>query len=380
MTNRAYSMKNELHELFQLAAKFFIKRYKKEGGAQSILADELGITQSYLSSVINGSRSASLELYSQIAEKLYGPLDKFLAVGRRIKEGREPLAEKEKAPEDPVEKLIARLTYYVVDHQRIEKELSELKRFYETIVENQPTGILVMNKDHSIVYANNHMKTMSGISVELILGTSPYNAEEKIPGLDISTFRDKYHEAFEQHKLLHYKNSKTKMPDGKTIFISGSFVPLVKNGLFDGMICTIYDSTSSHILRKLLINTLDFCSHDYGISVVQQTSPGEQPKVYFKNKRFSEIFGLKDLHPSKVPFNETIKLIASRIKKSKQWLDFVENTILTNTVDMRITITLKNNKKYDWVSSPLIDEVGNQWGHIVMVKELKRESKEKKNK
>ena len=145
--------------------------------------------------LINGSRSASLELYSQIAEKLYGPLDKFLAVGRRIKEGREPLAEKEKAPEDPIERLIARLTYYVVDHQRIEKELSELKRFYETIVENQQTGILVMNRDHSIVYANNRMKTMSGISIELILGTSPYNAEEKIPGLNISTFRDKYHEA-----------------------------------------------------------------------------------------------------------------------------------------------------------------------------------------
>jgi hypothetical protein len=146
------------------------------------------------------------------------------------------------------------------------------------------------------------------------------------------------------------------------------------------MICTIYDSTSSHILRKLLINTLDFCSHDFGISVVQQKSPGEQPKVYLKNKRFSKIFGLKDLDPLKVPFKETIKLIASRIKKSKQWLDFVENAILTNTVDMRITITLKNNKKYDWVSNPLIDEVGNQWGHIIMVKEIKRESKEKKNK
>ena len=100
-------------------------------------------------------------------------------------------------------------------------------------------------------------------------------------------------------------------------------------------------------------------------------------KVYFKNKRFSEIFGLEDLDSSKIPFEETIKLIASRIKNSKQWLDFVENAIRTNTVDMRITITLKNNKKYDWVSNPLIDEVGNQWGHIVMVKEIKRKSKEK---
>ncbi|MBW2471756.1 MAG: hypothetical protein JRE18_06730 [Deltaproteobacteria bacterium] len=81
-----------------------------------------------------------------------------------------------------------------------------------------------------------------------------------------------------------------------------------------------------------------------------------------KNKRFNEIFDLGDLDPSKVTFEETIKLIASRIKNSKQWLDFVENAIRTNTVDMRITITLKNNKKCDWVSNPLIDELATIGG------------------
>jgi hypothetical protein len=81
-----------------------------------------------------------------------------------------------------------------------------------------------------------------------------------------------------------------------------------------------------------------------------------------KNKRFNEIFDLGDLDPSKVTFEETIKLIASRIKNSKQWLDFVENAIRTNTVDMRITITLKNNKKSDWVSNPLIDELATIGG------------------
>jgi len=368
-------MKNELLEIFQLAAKFFIKRYKKEGGVQSTLAEELGITQSYLSSVVNGSRSASLELYSQIAEKLYGPLDMFLAVGRRINEGQDPLVEKKEPPEDPVENLIARLTYYVVDHKRIANELAKLKQFYETIVENQPTGILVMDKDHSVIYANKRMKIMAGIQSDLIMGTSPYNAEDNIPGLDISSFREKYHVAFEQRQTLIYKNIKTKMPNGNILFISGSLVPQIKDDEFDGMICTIYDSTTSYILRKLLINTLDFCAQSKGIGVVQQISSGDEPKVYFKNKQFSEIFGIEDIEPSKVSFVDTVKLMASRMKNSKKWLEHVKKAVTTDAVDLKITITLKNNKKYKWTSYPLIDEDANQWGRIVIVEEIKQKSK-----
>ena len=236
-------MKNELHELFQLAAKFFIKRYKKEGGAQSILADELGITQSYLSSVVNRSRSASLELYSLIAEKLYGPLDKFLAVGRRIKEGRDPLVEKEKTPEEPVESLIARLTYYVVDHQRIENEISELKQFYEMIVENQTAGIVVTDKDHKIIFLNNYLKSsLPIVSGKELMGKTPYDVKKNIPGLDIGTLRDKYHEASEKQQELHFNNIRVQSPNGEIIFFSGSFIPIMQNGLFNGMICTIFDS------------------------------------------------------------------------------------------------------------------------------------------
>ena len=143
------------------------------------------------------------------------------------------------------------------------------------------------------------------------------------------------------------------------------------------MICSIYDSTTSHILRKLLINTMDFCSHDNGIGVVQMTDPGAQPKVYFKNKQFSKIFGLDDIDPSITPFQDTVKLMASRMKNSKKWLDFVQKTITTTSADLKTTISLKNNKKYDWTSNPLIDVDGNQWGRIVIVKEIKQKTKKK---
>jgi PAS domain S-box-containing protein len=370
-------MKNELHQLFQLAAKYFIKEYKKKGGVQSKLAEELGITQSYLSSVVNGSRSASLELYSQIAEKLYGPLDKFLAAGRRIKEGDDPLEEKQAPPEDPVENLIARLTYYVVDHQRIENELSELKHFYETIVENQPTGIIVTNNKHKIIYLNNFFKSLLSISVEELMGESPYDLEENISGLNIGDLKHKYHLAFEKQKNIHYKNERVERPNGEITFFSGAFIPILQNGLFNGMLCTIYDTSSSYILKKLLTNTLDFTAQDIGIGVAQQTSPGQVPQVYFINKKFRHIFNIQDIDTSKVSFPDINKIMSIQVKNSTAWLKKVKEDIKKNLKNGRIIITMKNNKKYEWLSNPLIDDSGYQWGRIVKVKEIK--NKQKKN-
>jgi len=370
-------MKKELLELFQLAAKYFITQYKREGGAQNILADELGITQSYLSSVVNGSRSASLELYSQIAEKLYGPLDKFLAAGRRIKEGRNPLEATEKLPEDPVENLIARLTYYIVDHQRIENELSELKKFYETIVENQPTGIIVTNNEHKIIFLNNYFKSLLSISVEELIGQSPYDVEKNISGLDIGALKDKYQEAFERQKALRYKNIRVQRPNGEITFFSGSFIPMKHNGLFSGMLCTIYDTSSSYVLKKLLLSTLNFTAHDIGIGVAQLTSPGQIPKVYFINKKFRQIFKVKDVEASKVTFPEINKIMSAQVKNSQQWLKKVDGGIQKKLINGPIIITMKNNKKYEWHSNPLIDESGYQWGCIFLVEEVKQKSEKR---
>jgi hypothetical protein len=36
---------------------------------------------------------------------------------------------------------------------------------------------------------------------------------------------------------------------------------------------------------------------------------------------------------------------------------------------------MKNNKKYNWVSNPLVDEDGNQWGRIAIVEEIKKPKK-----
>jgi len=155
-------MHDEMHELFQLAAKFFYKRYKQAGGSQGELAIRLGITNSYLSSVISGARKASLELQSQIADTLFGPYDKFLQVGRRIKEGHEPLAENGHKQFDPVEKLLAQLTHYVMDHQRIELALKQSEEKYRDISLTSGDMIFELDRNFRFTYLSGRVAEVTG--------------------------------------------------------------------------------------------------------------------------------------------------------------------------------------------------------------------------
>jgi len=163
-------MQDELQELFLLATRFFYKKYKQSGGSQGKLAEKLGITNSYLSSVFSGARKASLELQNQIAKSLFGPYDKYLAIGRKIKEGLDPLEEKKEKPFDSVEKLLAQLTHYVMDHQRIEKELKISQEKYRDISLTSGDMIFEMDQNFTFVYVSGSVQEVVGRSPEEIVG------------------------------------------------------------------------------------------------------------------------------------------------------------------------------------------------------------------
>jgi transcriptional regulator with XRE-family HTH domain len=118
-------MSENLHELFQTAAKFFFQKYKENGGNLGKLAQQIGTSHTYISAVINGSRTASLEMQNEIAKSLYGPYDKFIAAGRRIISGHKPDIINTDAPRDDIETLIAHLTHYVMRQKEIEKQLTD---------------------------------------------------------------------------------------------------------------------------------------------------------------------------------------------------------------------------------------------------------------
>jgi len=232
-------VKIEMQELFQLAAKYYYKKYKKKGGSQKKFAKDLGVSQSYLSSVINGSRSASLDLLNKIAITLYGPFDKFLSVGRRIKEGLEPSEEEKHMPEDAVETLIAKLTFYVMDNKKMSDDLMQKKNFFEQVVEHLPSGVFVTDRNDMIFFANQFMSVLEGTPVEHIIGINVLSVKSSFSAADAKNFIVHYSKAKKTLKPIFFKNIPVAIAGKKLVRQTGWIIPRLKDGNYDGMICTV---------------------------------------------------------------------------------------------------------------------------------------------
>lgn len=358
-------MPNETSELFALAAQYFLKKYKEKGGSQAILAKELGVTNAYISSVVNGSRVASFDLYTQIARKLFGPLDKFLTVGRRIKDDLPPLPE-ENNQKDEGEHLITRLAYYILDHQRIAKEIKELKQFYESIVENLQSSVLVMDNENEVVYANNKIMNICGIPPSEIVGKSPLTFKESIPGLKLDEFVRKYNEAFEQLKPLYYNNIRIKTLVGVSHYISGWMIPLFKDDRYNGMICTLRDTSDGFAVSNLLIESIDHIQD--AVVILQQINPGERPIAFFANKKFRKIFNLDNNDPFSNPFQKLVCTIKENIVNKEEWEEFIAAAIRDNKSSTQFTFALLNGDKYLAEGKPIHDRFSVQIGRMAILK------------
>ena len=163
-------MSNNIHKLFQLAAKFFYHRYRDEGGTLEGLAEQIEITPTYLSAVINGSRICSLDLQNRIAKTFYGPYDKFVAVGRRIADGQDPLAEDPHAKMDPVEKIIAQLTHLVIDHKRMAEKLKTSESKFRDISLTSGDLIFELDENFRIIFVSGKVKNIVGLSEYELIG------------------------------------------------------------------------------------------------------------------------------------------------------------------------------------------------------------------
>ena len=371
-------MKEEILELFRLASKFFFKKFKETGGSQAQLAREFGVTQSYLSSVMNGSRSASFELYNQIAEKLYGPLDKFITVGRRISEGKDPLKEEKGDEEGSVEELIAKLTYYVMDYKRLQKELSRQKKFYETIIENLQSGVVVMDKDNRVVYANRFLEKMTGMPADKFIGSTPFASEDKEFSSGLTSIAMEYRKAANLLTPVFYERIPTTLPSGKIIYHSGWIIPLFKDKQFDGMICTLRDSTLAQNLSDLLTQSVDQCP--YGIGIVQQEASGDVPTAYFVNRHFLEIFSLTELNPKPetIPFLELHQILKKTIKNGEEWDKLERKAFEEGLPEVNCLLKLKNGKEYEWRSTPLVNENNRHLGRFATVNEVEAKASHEK--
>lgn len=361
-------MGSDLQDIFRLAAKHFYKQYKKKGGTQADLAEKLGITQSYVSAVINGSRTSSLELQSQLASLLYGPFEEFLVIGRRIQKGLEPEPVEEPKPEDNVEGLLARLTHYVMDYQRVVKELANTKSFYEDIVQNLQSGVIVTDSNDTIFFANKFMFEIAGIPQERLLGKNVLSMQDTFPIFESSEFLEYYKEAKNSINPLFYENIRAATMSGRKAFLSGWMIPNANKEKFSGMTCTIRDMTQFQELTMLLSITLDNSPHAIGIS---KNKIGQRVygSTYFTNLKMRKLFGQEDTDHLTINLKASLDKCEKFIRNKKEWRKFLEKHSAGGTKGS-LVIRHTNGKKYKWTSENLLDSDGKPWGRMATVKEV----------
>ena len=245
-------MATDLQEIFVLALNYFYKKYKAKGGTQNKLARKLGITQSYVSAVLNGSKTASIELQEQLAGILYGPYEEFLAIGRRLKNGLDPEFIINVGQDEGVESLINRLSHYVMDHQRIEKQLVEMKDFYEAIVEKLQSGVLVTDVNDEIYYINSWLVDKYGVSRKALVGTYVPEMDKVFPKGRFVEILHYYIMAKENLEPQEFHNVAVISPAGQEAYRSGWCIPVIDHRQYRGMIVTVGDMTEQTLLKQKL--------------------------------------------------------------------------------------------------------------------------------
>jgi PAS domain S-box-containing protein len=133
------------------------------------------------------------------------------------------------------------IVHDVTERKQAEKEIEYLKTFYQHILERVEDGIWVSDSEDVLIYFNPGMEKISGIMADEALGM---NVTKDFAKDTIQQFNSFYFKAKDTLQPQQYEAEVVTPVDRLTIQ-SGWLVPRVKDGNYDGMICTIQDVTEN---------------------------------------------------------------------------------------------------------------------------------------
>lgn len=130
----------------------------------------------------------------------------------------------------------------------------QLDNLYKNILEVILNGVWVSDKNNKIIYANPYMESIAGIPKEKLIGK---NVLEDFSEETLRYFKPLYEKASKDKKAKFYDALPVITPSGRMTYQSGWLIPKIEKNKFNGMICTIQDTTEIvQQKRKLLeLNT-----------------------------------------------------------------------------------------------------------------------------
>jgi len=348
-------MAGDLEEIFQLALEYFYEKYKEKGGTQTKLARRLGVSQSYVSAVLTGIKKASIILQERLANILYGPYEEFLAVGRRLQNGLDPEFIIKGGEVDEVELLINKLSRYIRDYQRIEKDLIDTKNFYKRIIEKLQSGILVTDQNDKIYFLNDWLLNKIGVPKESVVGTSIFKASEIFPKVRLEGYLEYYSSAKETMDPKEFKNVSIIIPSGQKVYRSGWCIPIFDRTKYKGMILTIGDMTEETMLRKKLQDDTWLMQAAMDEELNAWVILDKSYRIIKRNAGFRKMFSMNGEAFLESSFRQYIEWIKSFMRDQDS---FVQFSFLAIKQKKRIIqeFDLIDSRRIRWVSSPLFHD------------------------
>lgn len=119
----------------------------------------------------------------------------------------------------------------ITERRQAEEEIRGLKEFYENVLESIVTGVWVTDKNDIICYANKGMEAITGMNAQRIVGIHVLKDFQEM-------FKPYYLKAKETLQPFYYAAVPLAAREGPS-YQSGWLIPRVRDGNFNGMICTI---------------------------------------------------------------------------------------------------------------------------------------------
>ncbi|MFX1297773.1 MAG: PAS domain S-box protein [Promethearchaeota archaeon] len=154
--------------------------------------------------------------------------------------------------ESRIKEFIGKFRKDIVERKKVREQIAEIKEFYKGILDGIINGVWVTDKDDIINYCNRKMEIITGIPSKQIIDAHVLaNFSEET----LKDFKPHYLKAKNTLKDVKYDSISVINPASRQSYQSWYLVPLVKNGSFDGMICTVDDITERKQISDKLIET-----------------------------------------------------------------------------------------------------------------------------
>lgn len=128
--------------------------------------------------------------------------------------------------------------------------VEQLKDFYATVLNKVVTGVWVGDNQHRIIFANDGLAHMVGVSVAELMHK---NVLLDFSEATLQHFRPHYYRSQQALTPVRFEAMPMTTPGGRDVFLNGWLVPLIKAGQFDGMICTIDDITQQRAYEQQML-------------------------------------------------------------------------------------------------------------------------------